>query len=148
LLKKNFNSRFDCISKTYIYRITTAENPFERKFSWHVPYKLNLSAMKKAAKKLIGEHDFSAFCASGEQRENHIRKINYIKISKHKNIITIEINANSYLYNMVRIIMGTLVDITRGAISATMEDIIASKDRTKSGQTAPPCGLFLKQANY
>ena len=151
IIADNFNSRFDCLSKTYIYRIYNNEPqpPFEHNYSWHIPYKLNLSSMRKAAKKLIGEKDFSAFCASGEERETHIRKINFIKISKKKKIITVKINANSFLYNMVRIIAGTLIDVGRGKIShRNIKHIIESKDRTQAGQTAPPQGLFLKEVNY
>jgi len=148
---ENFNSRFDAVSKTYIYRIINDEvqPPFERNYSWNVSFNLNVYDMQKATEQLVGEKDFSSFCASGEERENHIRKINYINISKKDDIITIEINANSYLYNMVRIIAGTLVNVGRGEIPyENIQSIIESKDRTKAGQTAPPQGLFLKEVNY
>jgi len=164
---ENFNSRFDCTSKTYIYRICNSQIqfPFERNFSWHFPYPLDIEKMQEAASFLLGTHDFSSFCASGEQRENHIRTINSIEIAQHPssivgddgnrpagglpsaptNYTTISINADGFLYNMIRIIIGTL---TKVESSSEIKKILSSKDRTLAGPTAPPHGLFLKEIFY
>ena len=147
----DFNARFDCKNKTYIYRICNSEvqSPFERLYSWHFPHKLDISKMQEAAGYFVGEKDFSAFCASGEQREGKVRTINSLTISKESDIVTIEVNADGFLYNMVRIIAGTLIEIGIGRYEPRdVKAIIEACDRTKSGQTAPSCGLFLKKAYY
>jgi len=152
----DFHAQFDCKNKTYFYRICNNEiqSPFERNYSWHFPYKLDIDKMRQATKFIIGTKDFSSFCASGDERENRIRTVNSLNILEipgqaRNDIIEIEINADGFLYNMVRIIAGTLIEVGNGKInSADIEGIIASKDRTKAGVTAPAQGLFLKEVFY
>jgi len=148
---ENFHSRFDCTSKTYIYRIcnSSIQSPFERNYSWHFPYPLDINKMQEAANYLLGTHDFSSFCASAEQRENHIRTINSIEIFQSNNCqlptVNCQLNADGFLYNMVRIIVGTLTKIEN---PSDIKKILSSKDRTLAGITAPPHGLFLKETFY
>ena len=147
----DFHAQFDCKNKTYIYRICQAQiqSPFERAYSWHFPYELDTIKMQEAAKYITGTHDFSAFCASGDERASRVRTVNNLSVSKENGIITIEINADGFLYNMVRIIAGTLAYVGAGQIlPEEIKGIIESKDRTKSGITAPAHGLFLKEAFY
>jgi len=167
IVDDEFHAQFDCINKTYIYRISNSEIqcPFDKNYTWHFPYKLDFDKMQEAAKFIIGTKDFSAFCASGEEREDRVRTVNSLDISMSRHseldsesqiagqarndIITIEINADGFLYNMVRIIVGTLIEVGNGRILVDeIQGIIEGKDRTKAGMTAPPHGLFLKEAFY
>ena len=104
--------------------------------------------MKKEAKFLLGEHDFCGFMSSGSSVLDTVRTISDISIKTEEDLIIIEITGNGFLYNMVRIIVGTLVDIGRGKIDESLEDIISSKDRKRAGHTAPAHGLFLKKVYY
>ncbi|MCL2739714.1 MAG: tRNA pseudouridine(38-40) synthase TruA [Oscillospiraceae bacterium] len=149
IVDDNFHSQFDCVNKTYIYRINNCEihSPFERTLSWHYLYELDIKKMQDAVADFIGTKDFTSFCAAGDERENRIRTINSLTISRENDIVKIEVNADGFLYNMVRIIVGTLVEIGNGK-AHSVEEIIGSKDRTKAGITAPPHGLYLKEAFY
>ena len=105
--------------------------------------------MKKAAKYIVGKHDFKSFMTAGAQVTSTVRCVNYLKITKKGDIITIFINADGYLYNMVRIITGTLVDVGSGKIKPDdVKKIIEDKNREKAGQTAPPEGLSLYEVIY
>lgn len=147
----NFNSRFDAKRKTYLYQIYNDRflSPFYRKFSWHIPYELKISSMEKALKILEGEHDFKAFMASNSGVKSTIRTIYNTGITKEKDIIKIEITGNGFLYNMVRIIVGTIAEIgsKRRDISC-MQDAINLGKRNLLGITAKPQGLFLKRVEY
>jgi len=146
-----FHSRYSCVSKKYRYVIN---NSFEgtaiyRGLEYHMPVKLDISKMKKAIKFFIGEHDFKAFKASGTSSKSSVRKILDAKIKEQGEKIFIEITGNGFLYNMVRIIAGTLVDVGLGKIKPEeIEDIIEQGDRSKAGKTLPPHGLYLIEVNY
>jgi len=146
-----FNSRFSAHSKTYIYKTYTSEitNPFFKDFAYHFPYKCDIENMKKAAEYFLGEHDFSAFMATGGSQKTTVRKVNSLDVEADGETITISINADSYLYNMVRIISGTLLYVGCGKLKAEqIPEIINSKDRTRAGITASACGLYLKEVFY
>jgi tRNA pseudouridine38-40 synthase len=151
LVDDEFQSRFNCRSKTYIYRINNERiaDPFKAGHSFHFPYALDVKLMRKAAKNIIGKHDFSCFTARGERRENHVRTVNFLDVrvaDKREKMVEIRINADSYLYNMVRIIAGTLVECGNGRLNpAEIPRIIEGRDRTKAGITLPPHGLFLHE---
>jgi len=147
----DFHARFSAKSKTYTYTIYNAphKNPILCRFAWHYPIKINLDRMKIAAKSVVGTHDFSAFMASGGQQKTTIKTVNFLNIAQKDEQIIIEINADGFLYNMVRIIAGTLVYAGTGKIEFDkIADIIESGDRTLAGITAPPEGLCLKEIFY
>jgi tRNA pseudouridine38-40 synthase len=148
---KSFHARYSARSKRYRYLILNRQFPMPtmRNYCWHVPYPLDVEAMKKASFFLKGTHDFSAFKASSTKKVNPVKTIYDLSVEKNDEIIKIEVEANGFLYNMVRIIVGTLVYVGLGKIKAgDIPAIIESKDRTKAGITAPPQGLYLIRILY
>ena len=146
-----FHSRFDAKSKLYKYHIvnTRRPDPFTERHAWRVPYSLNVSLMKKEAKELLGRHDFRSFQAKDKRERSSVREIYKLDLKKNKSSLVIDIEANGFLYNMVRNIVGTLVDIGRGYLpEGSMRKILKEKDRTKAGPTAPARGLFLTEVKY
>ncbi len=153
-VSEDFNARFSSMGKRYVYKIwnSSIQNPFTSNYSWHVPYKLNIDAMKNAAEKFCGEHDFSAFMAAGGSQKTTVREIRDCVVLPSREWheqIEIEVEANAFLYNMVRIIAGTLVEVGAGKISPEeIGHIIENCNRKDAGMTAPPQGLFLKKVFY
>lgn len=151
-VEERFHSRLSCKRKTYRYIINNGEIPsaIYRNLETHIPYKLDIEKMKQAVKYFEGEHDFKAFKASGTSSKSSIRTIYKAEVIKMpNNRIYIELTGNGFLYNMVRIIAGTLVDVGTGKIKPEdIEKIIESKDRTNAGKTLPPQGLYLVCVNY
>jgi len=147
----SFHPISDAVSKTYTYCIinNSCNNPLKSRYCAFVPRYLNISTMQAAAKHFIGTHDFAAFCSTGTIVNTTTRTINFLNISKDDNIITITINGNGFLYNMVRIIAGTLVDVGFGKTKADdIPDIICSKSRQKCGKTMAAKGLTLQEVFY
>jgi len=145
-----FNAISDCIEKKYRYNIYNDKimSPFENRYALYYPYKLNISKMKKASKILLGKNDFSAF-TSKTSKENCVRDLKRIRICKSGNIINLIFVANGFLRYMVRILVGTLIDIGRGKIELNnLKDILNKKDRTKAGKKVEPQGLYLDEAKY
>ncbi len=144
-----FNARFSTVSKTYMYRINTSKTAdvFNLRYSWHCTYELDVEKMQKEAKKIIGKHDFTSFMAAGSDIVNAERTVTDLKLVCDGDFINMYITADGYLYNMVRIIAGTLVYAGCGKIDDVAK-VIEAKDRTKAGKTAPPQGLFLYDINY
>jgi tRNA pseudouridine38-40 synthase len=149
-VSKDFHSRYSAVGKKYRYLIYNSEyrSPIYKDISYQVKYDLDFEKMCKEAKSLIGTHDFVGFMSSGSSVSDTVRTIYDIELKKEENLITIEIEGNGFLYNMVRIIVGTLVDIGRNKINENLIDIINSKSRQKAGHTAPAHGLFLKKVYY
>ncbi len=146
-----FHSRYNAKRKVYLYKIDNNKypNPFDRKYTCHVSKKLDLDKMKKVASVLVGEHDFTSFCSSRSKKKSHVREIYSININQKDNLIEIYIEGNGFLYNMVRIIAGTLIDAGHGKIeSDEVKNILSLKDRSKSPETAPAKGLFLYRVKY
>lgn len=147
----DFHSRYSAKSKTYTYTIYNAphKNPVLCRFAWHYPIKIDVDKMKIAAEAIVGTHDFTAFMASGGQQKTTVKTVNFLEITKEENTIRVTINADGFLYNMVRIIAGTLVYAGTGKIDpADIPAIIESGDRVRAGITAPPQGLCLKKVFY
>ena len=147
----DFHSRFSAKSKTYIYKSYHSEShdPFLRNYAYLFGYDTDLDKMKRAAEHFIGTHDFSAFRTIGSSQKTTVRTVNSLEVRQNDGITEFEINANSYLYNMVRIISGTLLYVGCGRIDADeVPDIIRSGDRRRAGITAEPCGLYLKKIYY
>lgn len=150
----DFNARFSSSGKRYVYKIwnSNIRNPFTSKYTWFFPMKLDIKKMEKAAKHFVGTHDFSAFMAAGGSQKTTVRTIRDIAVIKSpewEEQIEIEVEADAFLYNMVRIIAGTLTDVGLGKIDPDdIPKIIRSCDRKMAGLTAPPEGLFLKKVFY
>ena len=146
----DFHSRYCAKGKTYRYMIynNSYRTPIYNSISYFVKYDLDLEKMQKEAKSLIGTYDFKGFMSSGSSVKDTVRTIYDIQIIKQEDLIVIEVQGNGFLYNMVRIIVGTLVDIGRGRINSDMSSIIESKSRSMAGHTAPAQGLFLKKVDY
>ena len=148
---ERFHSRYNCKKKTYRYIINNSENgtAIYRDLEYNFSHKLDIEKMNEAAKYFIGEHDFKGFKASGTSSKSSIRKIYEAKVYKENDRIIIELTGNGFLYNMVRIIAGTLIEVGVGKIPPKeIENIIKSKDREKAGKTLPPQGLYLVNVEY
>ncbi len=148
---ERFHSRLTCKRKTYRYIINNSieGSAIYRNLETHIPQKLDISKMEKALKYFEGEHDFKAFKASGTSSKNSVRTIYKTNIYKENNRIYIELTGNGFLYNMVRIIVGTLVEVGLGKIEPEkIQDIIKSKKRENAGKTLPPNGLYLVNVEY
>ncbi len=160
----DFHSRFSPSAKTYIYKIYNSDmsNIFGSDNYYHIPQPLDFSAMQSSASQFIGTHDFSSFMTTGSSATTFERTIHSCLISKHDlpddnyhlihqkgAIITFEICGNGFLYNMVRIITGTLIEVGLGKIaSSQITDIINGHDRKLAGHVAPASGLYLKEITY
>ena len=149
-VSQDFHSRYSATGKIYRYLIYNKpyRSPLHKDVSYHVRYNLDIGKMRSEAKALLGTHDFRGFMSSGSSVKDTVRTIRNITIKENEDLIVLEVEGNGFLYNMVRIIVGTLVDIGRGRIDKSMEEIIASQDRGEAGHTAPAHGLFLKKVHY
>lgn len=147
-----FHARFDAKGKTYIYRISNTEtiDLFQRKYVYHVAEPLDTDAMRQAAQILTGTHDFKSFEASGSTpRESTVRTIYRMELLQEDSSLQLHVTGDGFLYNMVRILTGTLVDVGRGRLQPQqMHEILAAKDRQTAGHTAPPFGLYLAKVYY
>lgn len=152
---ESFHSRYHCHNKTYAYVIDNSEqgSAIYRNLTYHVPQKLNVEAMQEAANYLVGEHDFSSFKSSGTSSKSSVRTIYSAQVYKEENNaqerIIIKLTGNGFLYNMVRIISGTLVEIGKGERKPEeMKKILDANDRSLAGKTLPAHGLFLVDVSY
>ena len=150
----DFHPRYDAISKEYVYLIynDSVADPFFRDRSWFLPKRITddgIELMNSAAKKIIGKKDFYAFMSSGSDVSDTVREIFSLEAVRRGKLIEIRISADGFLYNMVRIIVGTLVEVAFGRIKVeNIEKIIAEKDRSKAGMTVPASGLYLDSVRY
>jgi len=151
-VQPDFHSRFSAKSKAYRYSILNRAYPsaLSRGRVYFCPYTLDLDLMRREAACLLGRHDFSAFCASGSDAKNKVRTVKRIFFKKGPGgLIDLEIEADGFLYNMVRNIVGTLIEIGRGKFKkGSMKKILHSKDRRLAGPTAPAEGLYLVKVKY
>ena len=147
-----FHAQHDAQGKVYVYRICNKQlrPALGRNYFWFIHHPLDLSKMKEAAQYLIGEHDFSCFCATGSHVKDRTRTVRSISIDKSEDgLLEITIEAQGFLKYMVRNIVGTLVEIGQGKhLPAEMKEIIASRNRDIAGITAPARGLYLKEVKY
>ena len=148
---ERFHSSFNAKSFIYQYKISVAEvnNVFERKYNYYSFDKLDIELMKEAAKVLLGKHDFKAFSDNKRMKKSTVRDIYSIDIYGDNNEVIITIHGDDFWPNMVRIIVGTLIEIGRGDREvSTIKNILESKDRSLAGDTAPAQGLFLQEVLY
>lgn len=148
---QDFHSRFSAKGKEYRYLIynSTFPSALLRHKAWHVFYPLDADKMERAAGYLTGTHDFAAFCAAGGSAETTVRTITEARVKKNGALIEFSVAGNGFLYNMVRIIAGTLAEAGFGKIDPdAVRDIIEGRDRRKAGRTAPAHGLYLVEVYY
>ncbi|MPW24484.1 tRNA pseudouridine(38-40) synthase TruA [Alkalibaculum sp. M08DMB] len=146
-----FHSRYNAKSKKYVYAIWNhwIQSPFDRKYSYYFPTELDIDAMKSASRKLIGTHDFIGFSSLKKVKKSTVRTIYEISIEKKGHLLNFNILGNGFLYNMIRIIMGSLIDIGLHKRDVShIEEILANKNREDAGMTIPPHGLFLEEVHY
>lgn len=151
---EDFHPRYDVVEKEYLYRIMNSRiyDPFEYGRVWFVPRPITdegIERMREAASHIVGKQDFSTFMAEGSDVEDTVRQVNRLSVERHGDFIEIRIAADGFLYNMVRIIVGTLVETAFGRFAPEdMPEIIASRDRSRAGMTAPAEGLYLNSVKY
>lgn len=151
---EEFHARYSAHTKTYVYRIwnSPVESPFEAAYHHRISAPLDAAAMDAAAEKFVGTHDFLSLCSAGSsvaEKGDTVRTITACKAERQGPLVTVTVTADGYLYNMVRILAGTLVEAGRGALEPdAVPAILAGRDRALAGPTLPAKGLFLKQVDY
>lgn len=151
IASERFHSRLNAIGKKYLYRIqnSSIKNVFERNYITQIEDPLDLSLMRLGASYLLGEHDFKAFCSKPKMKKSTIRTIHQLDITKENDEIQILIRGNGFLYHMVRIIAGTLVEVGHGKLSpGAVKEILESGDRRAANYMAPAKGLSLLEVYY
>ena len=145
-----FHARLNCVSKTYVYRIWNSRRPcvFQRRFVYVMPEKLDVPAMKDAAVQFLGEHDFSAFCANKKMKKSTVRRIDDIQIVQEGEELVFSFTGNGFLYNMVRIMVGTLLEVGQHKRRPdTIPGLFGAK-REQAGPLVPAQGLCLTEVTY
>ena len=146
-----FHARYDCKSKEYIYKIWNSpnKNPFLYNYSLHYKYPLDEKFLDSQTKAFIGTHHFDSFCAAGSSVADTERTVKNASVERDGDMVIFRVEADGFLYNMVRIMTGTLIDISRGKIPAdSIGGIIDAKNRFAAGRTAPANGLYLNKIFY
>ena len=145
-----FHARLNAKTKTYRYRVWNSTDPcvFERKFVYVHPENLDLAAIQCASQLFLGEHDFSAFCANKHMKKSTNRYIERFSVSRKGNEIVFEVTGNGFLHHMVRIMVGTLLEVGRGERSAETIPMLFGAPRAESGELIPACGLCLMEVTY
>jgi tRNA pseudouridine38-40 synthase len=149
--RDDFHARFDARRKRYVYLVSTTRfrPPFGRSYTHWVHDPLDLAAMRDAAAVLRGRHDFSAFASSGSPRRSNVRCLRALRLLARRERLALVAQADGFLYNMMRALAGTLLDVGRGKLGvADVERILAGQDRRLAGPTAPPEGLYLLSVQY
>jgi tRNA pseudouridine38-40 synthase len=152
---EGFHSIRDAVRKRYRYAICDGpvRDVFRLRYAWQLYERLDGEAMHAAAQALVGTHDFASFQTSGSPREDTVRTIHELVVQRGRagdpDLVTVEVEGNGFLYNMVRTIVGTLVEVGRGVRPETWPaEVLAARDRRAAGRTAPPQGLFLLRVEY
>lgn len=146
-----FHARLNATGKTYVYRVWTEECPnvFERKFLYTVTESLDVAAMREAAEHLLGPHDFMSFCANKRMKKSTVRTITELRIEQLGGELRFSVSGDGFLYNMVRILVGTLLEVGMGKRSAdSIPALLEAKDRSQAGYLVPPHGLRLEAVYY
>lgn len=146
----DFHARFSCLGKTYSYRLWNAlvRSPFESRRAGFWPVPLEAERMNEFARDFVGEHDFYAFMAARSEVENTVRRISAFSVEREDNLIRFSVTGNGFLYNMVRIMVGTLIYADLGKLEKSIPEILTAKDRTLAGITVPPQGLYLEKVYF
>lgn len=147
----DFHARYSVKSKEYIYKIYNGKirNPFYNHYAFHYRYPIDADYLNREAKAFIGTYDFSGFCSSHSGVEDTVRTVKNFEVFRKDDMVYFKVEADGFLYNMVRIMVGTLLFISEGKIKeGALKEIIESKNRRLAGKTAPPDGLYLNKVNY
>ncbi len=147
----DFHPRYSCKSKEYVYKIYNGKirDPFLEKYAFHYRYPIDVNLLNKEAQAFVGTYDFCGFCSVKSDVEDTVRTVKSISVTKDGDMVYIKVEADGFLYNMVRIMVGTLLFINEGKIKeGELTDIINSKERKRAGKTAQPQGLYLNRINY
>ena len=148
---EDFHARYSCKAKEYQYLILNrmSKDPFLADLALHYPYAMDTELMAKAAQDFVGTHDFTSFCGTANQKENSVRTIEYFKVEKDENLVKLIVKGDGFLYNMVRIMVGTLIFINEKKLAPdSIPQILAAKDRNLAGKTAEAHGLYLNKIFY
>lgn len=146
-----FHARFDAKSRVYRYTIHErgVENPLTSRYAWHVSERVDVGRMQEATQYLVGVHDFRTFCKGAEPVENTVREVKWIKCTRRESFLTITIEASSFLRQMARIIVASLLEVGKGANPPEwIKEILEACDRKVAPQAAPPQGLCLLRVRY
>jgi len=149
--RPDFHARFDALGKRYLYLVATSrfQPPFAREFAHWTHDPLDLAAMRAAARLLHGRHDFRAFGNTGSPRRTTVRTLRGLRILAHQRGFAVVVEADGFLYNMVRTLVGTLLDVGRGRFPPEqVREALETGERTLAGPTAPACGLYLLRVRY
>jgi tRNA pseudouridine38-40 synthase len=146
--KPSFHARFSALQRSYRYYLCLQKSPLLEKKAWRLRYRIDWGKLMVELPDLLGKHDFSAFCASGSGSATAICTVTAAAIEKEGDCMVFYIKANRFVYNMVRSITGTLIDIGRGRCPYRLQEILERKDRSLAGTTAPACGLVLDNVVY
>ena len=149
--KPDFHARFDAVGKEYRYFLLPSKHrdPFQRNYAYQFQYELNFDAMREASKQLLGTHDFTSFCSAKTEVEDRVRTLKEIDFYEDNGLLVFRFVGDGFLYNMVRILVGTLLEVGTGRRAAdSMLQLLADQDRTLSGKTAPGHGLYLWKVFY
>lgn len=147
----SFHARFDAQGKEYRYflHLSATRDPFKRNFAYQYPFNIDIRRMQEASVYLLGTHDFTSFCSAKTEIEDKIRTIHELEITAEDELVTFRFVGTGFLYNMVRILVGTLLMVGTGELNpADVESILAKKDRRCAGKTAPAQGLYLWKVFY
>lgn len=151
-MQMDFHARYSCVSKEYIYKIWNSEvrNPFLDGYALHYRYPINTELLNKAAQAYVGSHDFTSFCTlDNREMGDMTRTVKAFSVTREGELVTMKVEADGFLYNMVRIMVGTLLRVQQGKIAPDeIPSIIDKKNRKYAGPTAQACGLYLNKVNY
>lgn len=148
----DFHARYSCKSKQYIYKIWNSEirNPFLDNLALHYRYKIDEKLLNQSAQQYVGRFDYTSFCTLDcRVKGDFVRDVKQFSVTRDGDMVTMTVEADGFLYNMVRIMVGTLLRVQQGKIPPDgIREIIEKKDRSFAGPTAPACGLYLNKVNY
>lgn len=148
----DFHARYSCKGKEYVYKVLNSEirDPFLEGYALHYRYKIDEEMLNKAAQAYVGSHDFTSFCTlDNREKGDFVRNVKYFNVERDGDIVTFTVAADGFLYNMVRIMVGTLLKIQQGKLSEdSIKKILEDKNRKSAGPTAPAEGLYLNKVFY
>ncbi|MGN1329623.1 MAG: tRNA pseudouridine(38-40) synthase TruA [Eubacterium sp.] len=147
----DFHPRYSCESKEYVYKLYNGKikNPFLADYAFHYRYPIDVDYLNEQAQAFVGTYDYSGFCSAKSDVDDTVRTVNSFSVTRQGDMVYFRVEADGFLYNMVRIMVGTLLFVSEGKIKKDeLKDIILSKDRKRAGKTAPPQGLYLNKVVY
>lgn len=147
-IDETFHARFSAVSRQYKYHMCTRKCPLYAQKAWMLYYRIDWDKIRDNINYLLGTHDFSSFCASGCTTDNHVCSVKKADLNFEDDFVIFTIEADRFIYKMVRTIVGTLIEIGRGKIDISLKEIIDAKKRVMAGETAPPFGLVLENVIY